>query len=292
MEINHLRVFYEVAKAGRFTEAARILNISQSALSRSVALLEASEGVQLLERSKAGVKLTLLGTEVFVRCEELFKKFHDIENLCRGKKEVCEGPLRLATTDHVTNDVLIQPMQKFLTHFPLVTPSVFIGVADEIIQNLLFTDCEFALLFVKVPLPTIDYQIIRAEQMALVCNPNIWKKNKQSSVHRTLKKVIEEIGYLASPGARMQSRPSRVLMELFGEVPKISIETNSQEAQKRFCMAGAGVAYLQRFMIQREVDRGELYEIPMENLHSFNLWLATRKGRHLSLSARTFLQYI
>ena len=292
MEINHLRVFYEVAKVGRFTEAANRLNISQSALSRSVALLEESEGVQLFERSKTGVKLTPLGTEVFIRCEELFKKFRDIEDVCRGKKEVCEGPLRLATADHVTNDILIQPMQRFLNDFPLVTPSVFIGIPDEIIQNLLYTECEFALLFVKVPLPQVDYQIIRPEMMALVCNPKVWKRNKQASTSKTLKKTIEDIGYLASPGARSQSRPSRVLMELFGEMPRISIETNSQEAQKRFCLAGAGVAYLQRFMVEAEIRRGELFEIPLENLHSFNLWLATRKGRQLSLAARTFLQYI
>ena len=257
-----------------------------------MALLEESEGVQLFERSKAGVQLTPLGQEVFTRCEELFKKFSDIENICRGQLETCEGPLRLATADHVTNDLLIKPMQKFLRDYPLVTPSVFIGVPDEIIQNLLYTECEFALLFAKIPLPTIDYQIIRAEPMALVCNPKIWKLNRQSSVQKTLKKVLSDVGYLASPGARLQSRPTRVLLELFGEMPKIGIETNSQEAQKRFCMAGAGVAYLQRFMVEKEIERGELIEVPLENLHSFNLWLATRRGRQLSLAARTFLKYI
>ena len=44
MELNHLRAFFEVAKVGRFTEAAKRLHISQSALSRSVALLEEGEG--------------------------------------------------------------------------------------------------------------------------------------------------------------------------------------------------------------------------------------------------------
>ena len=46
VELNYLRVFFEVAKVGRFTDAARELNISQSALSRSVALLEESQGVK------------------------------------------------------------------------------------------------------------------------------------------------------------------------------------------------------------------------------------------------------
>ncbi|RZA04544.1 MAG: LysR family transcriptional regulator, partial [Proteobacteria bacterium] len=54
MELNHLRYFYEVAKAGSFTNAARSLRISQSALSKTVALLEAREGVKLLQRSKSG----------------------------------------------------------------------------------------------------------------------------------------------------------------------------------------------------------------------------------------------
>src|SRR4051812_24887104 len=107
MELNHLKVFYEVAKIGRFMEAAKRLNISQSALSRSVALLEESEGVQLFERSKKGVTLTPIGLQVFQRCEQLFKTFGEIEGICRGTRETCEGPLRLAATDHITNGLLV-----------------------------------------------------------------------------------------------------------------------------------------------------------------------------------------
>src|SRR6187399_2564423 len=99
MEINHLKVFFEVAKIGSFTEAARRLNISQSALSRSVALLEEIEKVILFERSKRGLTLTSTGEEVFRKCEELFQIFGKIEEVCRGVKETCEGPLRFATTD-------------------------------------------------------------------------------------------------------------------------------------------------------------------------------------------------
>lgn len=97
------------------------------------------------------------------------------------------------------------------------------------------------------------------------------------------------MGYISSIGAHQQNRPSKVLIELFGEMPKIGLETNSQESQKRFCLAGCGVAYLARFMVQKEIESGKLFEIPVDNPHSFYLWLATRKGRQLSLSARTFL---
>src|ERR1700676_3233220 len=111
MELNYLKVFFEVAKAGRFTEAAKRLNISQSALSRSVALLEESEGVKLFERSKKGVSLTQTGAEVFRHCEQLFQTVHKIEAVCRGVQEACEGQLRFATTDHVINYLLPQPLR-------------------------------------------------------------------------------------------------------------------------------------------------------------------------------------
>ncbi len=69
-------------------------------------------------------------------------------------------------------------------------------------------------------------------------------------------------------------------------------EANGQEIQKRVCLEGGGVAYLARFLVNNEIRDGKLFEIPVENQHSFNLWLATRKGRELGFSARMFLEHL
>jgi DNA-binding transcriptional LysR family regulator len=246
--------------------------------------------VQLFERSKKGLKLTPIGMEVFLRCERMFKTFDEIEGLCRGTRETCGGPFRFATTDHVTNELLIQPIQAFREEFPKVVPSIFTGTPDEIIEALLNTECEFGLFFSKIEVPQIEYQAIRPEWMALICQPDLWQKCKSSSNKATLKKVLSQVGYIASVGASQHSRPSRMLTELFGDMPQIGLEANSQEAQKRFCLAGGGVAYLSRFMVEKEIASGQLFEIPVDHRHVFNLWLAVRKGRQLSLTARTFLK--
>src|SRR4051812_28144509 len=113
MELNYLRAFFEVAKVGSFTEAALRVHVSQSALSRAVALLEDSEGVKLFERTRRGVTLTPVGEDVFRHCQELFQTIGKIEGLCRGTLETCEGPMRFAAVDHVVNYLLVEPMQKF-----------------------------------------------------------------------------------------------------------------------------------------------------------------------------------
>lgn len=292
MELNHLRVFFEVAKAGRFTEAAQRLNISQSALSRSVALLEESEGVKLFERSKRGVTLTPIGSEVFRQCEQLFQTVHRIRQACKGVQEMAEGPLRFATTDHVMNYLLPEPLKTFRESLPKVIPSIFLGSPDEILEKLLHTDCEFYLSFAKVAAPQVEFEVLREEPMALVVRSDIWRRTKAPNQSTRLDRVLDRIGYISSRGAHLQSRPSRVLRELFGGTPPIGIEVDGQEPQKRICLAGGGVAYLSRFMVAQEIERGELYEIDVQKPHAFKLWLAYRKGRELSLAARSFVDHL
>ena len=289
MELNHLRVFFEVARAGRFTAAAKRLNISQSALSRSVALLEEAEGVQLFERSKKGVSLTSTGAEVFRYCEQLFQTVTKIEAICRGVQETCEGPFRFATVDHIMNYLLPQPLRQMRSDFPQVIPSLFLGTPDEILERLLNGECEFSLAFAKVAAPQVEFESLREDPMALVVQASIWRETSGANYAARLSKVLAQHGYISSIGAFAQTRPSRVMRELFGKMPPVGIEVNGQEAQKQLCLAGGGVAYLARFMVARELEDGVLHEINVAQTHAFKLWLAVRRGHEMSVAARTFI---
>ena len=291
MELNHLRAFFLVAKAGKFSVAANELNISQSALSRSVALLEERENVTLFERSKKGVTLTPKGYEVFRHCEVLFQKVKEIEDLCQGSIEKCEGPLRFATTDHILNDHLVDLIHKFRRQYPKVIPSISTGTPIEMTNSLFETENEFVLSFTKIVSPQLVFHKQIVEPMVLFCSPEIWKGCKSSTDQKTITNVIEKYGYLCSIGGLARARTSRLLMELFGEIPEIGLETNSQESQKRFCVAGEGVAYLARFMVKAEIAAGTLLEMPIEGNHELGMWLAHRKGHDLSFTARTFLDH-
>lgn len=284
MELNYLRVFYEVARTGKFSESAKKLRISQSALSRSVSLLEENEGVTLFDRSKNGVTLTPKGQEVFRLCDQLFKKEKEIENLCRGVQEKCEGYMRFASSDHLINDYLPGLLINFKRKYPNIVPSIRTGTPEEITDFLINDECEFALLFAKVNTPQIEFTKLHSEKMSLVCHPDLWIEC------RTLRKLISTYGYISSIDANRGRRSSQVMLELFGEIPPIGFEVNSQESQKRFCLAKEGAAYLSHFMVKKEIESGELFEIPIESAHEFPLWLAKSMGKQLSLPSRRFLE--
>jgi LysR family nitrogen assimilation transcriptional regulator len=290
MELNHLRYFYEVAKAGSFTEAARKLRISQSALSKAVALLEDSEGVRLLERSKRGVALTGVGTEVFQKSAGIFQAVTDIQNTCRGTKEVCEGPLHFGASDHVTNYLLVKKLQQMRAAHPKVVTSTFSGTPNEIITAMLNNELEFGLFITPVNVPQISYEPVFPLEMAIVCHPQLLPAG--SLTVAKLKAAVREVGFISSIRAEYQNHPSQSLLDLMGKDPIIAFECNSQETQKRIAIEKGGVAFLARFMVEAELKKGTLVEILPEKPLTLNLLLAKRRGLPLSLNARTFLELV
>ena len=71
IDSRRLLYFYHVAKAGRFTAAEAILDVAQSAMSRQIQHLERDLGVQLLDRTGHGVKLTTHGEILFRQAEAI-----------------------------------------------------------------------------------------------------------------------------------------------------------------------------------------------------------------------------
>ena len=75
MSVNfeYYKVFYEVAKYGNITMAAKSLFLTQSTVSRSIQHLENELGVRLFERSKKGVVLTDVGSILFYHIAQAYE---------------------------------------------------------------------------------------------------------------------------------------------------------------------------------------------------------------------------
>lgn len=77
MQFRSLRYFIEVARAGSFYGAAKVLGVSQQGLSRSVSALEEELGCVLLERGRRGVSLTGKG-ELLLEYASKIVELHDL----------------------------------------------------------------------------------------------------------------------------------------------------------------------------------------------------------------------
>jgi len=76
LEISLLRCFSLVARLGNMTEAARLLHLSQGAVSLQIKKLEQQLDTLLFDRSKKGLELTRRGEDLFVLAQKLLQH-HD-----------------------------------------------------------------------------------------------------------------------------------------------------------------------------------------------------------------------
>jgi DNA-binding transcriptional LysR family regulator len=99
--IDDLRTFCTAADLGSLGRAAVSLHVSQPALSRRLAHLEAAAGTRLLERSSRGVKLTPAGRRLYEEARRLLQQADSVQELIAGLQR-SGGPVRLASSHSAT----------------------------------------------------------------------------------------------------------------------------------------------------------------------------------------------
>ena len=99
--IDELRTFCMAAELGSLGRAALSLHVSQPALSKRLAHLEAAAGTELLERSPRGVKLTPAGRRLYEEARRLLQQADRVQEVIAGLQRSA-GPVRLASSHSAT----------------------------------------------------------------------------------------------------------------------------------------------------------------------------------------------
>ena len=100
MDLVRLRHALAVAETGSFSRAAAEQNLSQPALSRSIAAIEARYGVRLFERRRSGVMATSAGIQVIEQARAIVAAADELERNLRlyGKAEAGRISIGLGST--------------------------------------------------------------------------------------------------------------------------------------------------------------------------------------------------
>ncbi len=120
-------VFVAVAEAGSFSEAARRLGISPSAVSQAIRNLEGRLGTPLLRRSTRNVSLTDVGTDYLLAAAPALSQLRRAAEEAAGRSGRPAGPLRL-TMPRAPFDLLIAAA---LAAFQDTYPDVNLEIAVE-----------------------------------------------------------------------------------------------------------------------------------------------------------------
>jgi DNA-binding transcriptional LysR family regulator len=147
LNLGRLRVLSEVVARGSFSGAAEALSYTQSAVSQSIARLEAETGATLVIRDRKGVRPTAAGATLVEHAEAIFAQVELAEASLEAVLGVRGGRLRVASFPSAGATLMPLAVAAFRTRHPDVSLTLAEGEPEEIAPRLRSGEFDLALLF-------------------------------------------------------------------------------------------------------------------------------------------------
>lgn len=168
MTFKQLEAFHAVIVAGSVTRAAAMLRVSQPAISRLLADLEASAGFALFVRTARQLSPTERARALHAEVERSLVGLGQIEEVARALRERGEGQLRLAVIPSLLSAVTGQMLAPFAAAHLSISVCVEVAATLDELDWLGARQCDLGITFEPMSQPGIEAEIIGATEAACV----------------------------------------------------------------------------------------------------------------------------
>ena len=164
-----LKAFLAVARSQSFTEASRVLHISQPALSRTIRLLEEDLGVRLFDRDTRNVVLTPAGLALQPVVERLIADFEQAFSELHQTFSGQRGRIVVGSLPSIAAGILPRLIADFQKAMPRVDVQIRDALAGALEQMLEDRQIDLALIAVDRPPAQLSFSALGEETFGLVC---------------------------------------------------------------------------------------------------------------------------
>jgi len=286
IDLNEVRMFVQVVRAGSFAGAARHLGVPSNTLSRRVRQLEAALRTRLLQRSTRKLTLTHAGRDFFERCVPALDGLLEAGRLLRDGQERPSGTVRVAAPVDFLDLFQIEWLARFLGAHPEVRLEFVLS--DER-TDLIADRIDVAFRAGAVDGSCVVYRRISPQSAHLVASPQYLRAHP--APHR-LDDLLQHDCLAPASGA------APVVWTLQGPRGVQSVRVHSRLAVNsarnllRCCLAGLGIALLPEMLIGPHLRAGRL--VPLlpgyrREGPGFNVVLPSRE--HVPRAVLSFIEF-
>lgn len=283
-----MRLLVEIDRLGSLSAAAQAIGIGQPSASQHLRLLESAAGQRLVERSGRGSRLTEAGRVLAGRAAQALASLAAAEEELQALAGLQTGTIHLGASTAPGAYLLPDTLGCFRRDFPGVTVEVEIAASAEILHRLLAGRLQLAIVGAPDADPRIKLSPFLEDEIVGIAKPG----SLALTDGRLDPAEIPSLMLLCrEPGSSSRELVERELNSI-GVSPVGVWELGSTEAVKRAAREGLGIAFLSRYAVAEEVERGELESFrlsgrrPMQRQFS----IATLASRPLSPSEHGFVE--
>jgi DNA-binding transcriptional LysR family regulator len=287
--LNHLYYFFEVARRGSFTRAARDLLVSQSALSVQIKALETSLGTPLFDRRPGGVELTDAGQRAFSVAERVFTDIDQlVADLGQTGRQV-SGAVNVGTVNSIGIYVLPDLLAGFRARYPDIRVRVDFRESERVMELLYQGKTDMAIVPWQRAFSDLNAVALTRHKMFLVAPPD----HPLAALGRVSPHDLEKYPFVGYHEGMHTRSMIDALFKRMSLTIEYSMESSNSATIKQMVLAGMGLAFLPEIAVAVELRRRLLVrlDVPPLVMHQ-DVTLYTRKNRTLSRTAAEFAQFL
>jgi len=285
MDVPALQALVAVAETGSFSRASEQLFITQPAISKRIAALEAELDVVLIDRLGRNTRLTEAGDNLLVSARRILADIASSREAVRSLNHAVSGRLRLATSHHIGIHRLPPILKAYTQACPQVDLDLMFMDSERACE--LVSDGSIELAIVTLPGNSADNlftQLVWEDPLSVVCandHPLCDAKNvspKQLAQHAA---VLPARGTVTRGIVLDAMAPHDVNI-------KTSLETNYLETIKMMVSVGLGWSALPQSMVDDSLTALPAKAIKMRRV----LGSVQLKDRTLGRAATALLELL
>jgi LysR family transcriptional regulator for metE and metH len=286
LEVRHLRIVEAISRTGTVSGAARIVHLTQPAISHALAELERRLRLRLFHRTARGMDLTSEGRRILdaahVVLDELRKAEHDLGLVRAGEA----GHLTVTTQCYTCYHWLPDVLRSFRLDFPGIDVQILPEGAEMPFRYLDEGKADLAIVY-ESPAPEgiVTEELFRDELMAIV-----------PPSHPAARRRRLRAADFAGETLVLHSNPSTsaIMAQVLAPAkiaPREILQVKLTEAVIAFVKAGLGITVMPRWAASPALDDRELLGVPIGADGLYRTWFAAYPARRKGARAlRAFVE--
>ncbi|WP_458736758.1 LysR family transcriptional regulator [Pseudomonas chlororaphis] len=284
MNLRTLRAFVEVVRQGGFSQAAEVVSLTQSSVSKAVKTLEDELGMPLLNRIGHKSHLTAAGEIAYRRALMLLAERSDLIAEINDLRGLKRGVLRLGLPPVGSGALFAAMFAAFRLRYPQIDIELIEHGSKRLCESLEGGEVDLAALLMPIH-EDFDYQEVRREPL-MVLMPVAHSLAKRK--HVDFQALADSPFILFEAGFALNAM-ILAACERKGVVPKVTARSAQIDFIVDLVGAGLGVAFLPRMLAHKHLHPG-ITLVPLDAADTdWHIALAWRKNAHLPPAAVAWL---
>lgn len=291
--MEHLETLVYLGEERSFSRAAKKMFLTQPSLTKRIKNLEQVVNARIINRQNTGITLTPEGKVLYGYAKRILKLRDEAREKVSMVREDASGNIFISASTIPATYILPQVLKDFRKLYPNIKIHIQTTDSEETLEMILDNRSEIGFIG-KQPLnKKLNSEPLWKDSLVLVVpKDHAWGKvdfvtfeslSKESFIMREKGSATREVleGYMLKTTGKGLSHFN------------IICEMGSSEAVKEAVMVGLGVSILSIYAVKREVAKGDLVCVPIQDFSiKRNFYLIYKRQLHLSYHQRLFLEFV